>query len=380
MGPAKLKNVYPIHMSNSDPRRQAALARWYKKMAWYGRHPVARHRVQLERLGHFMDLYQKSQAARLAETRKLFGRPVCLVDIHTHSLHSDGMGTVAENAARVRLCGLDFFFSTDHERLTQRPAVKRLARAGWGQEPPIGGGHHLGVLSNEQFFRPRMDSMAEDFQRARRLAPFVWVPHPAGWHPDVRYPPEKIQLLWQLGPAFAMEILAGPGKPITTFDEFDRKTVLAWDRLLGDGRKVTAVSGSDAHTPFCIGWTWTGVFAPRRSAPSIIRAMNQGLCFASESALLEFSCNGKPMGSTLRARPGVRLACRFRVADAGGIASVRVISRGRIVKEVRGEDRPVVEGSLIVKASDRPAYYRLETTARDDRRAFATPVYVEPMR
>lgn len=338
-----------------------------------------RRQTQLARLGRLMTFYKKDLATRLAETKKIFGRPICLVDIHTHSLYSDGLGTVAENAQRIKLCGLDFFFATDHAGLRQKQAVRRLDHAGWGQEPVAGDGHHIGLLANTRLFKPRLDSIAADFQRARQLAPFVWIPHPAGWYPNCGYTPQKIRLLRQLRPAFAMEIMNGAVKIARAYDEFDRQAGLAWDRLLCDGLKVTAVAGSDAHNPDDIGTTWTGIFASRRSAPAIIHALNQGLCFASESTLLDFACNGKPMGTTLRVRPKTTLSFQFRVADAGGIASIRIISQGRIFKDISAGNRKVIEGNLTQKAHGRPVYYRLETTARDDRRAFSTPIYIEPM-
>jgi histidinol phosphatase-like PHP family hydrolase len=52
------------------------------------------------------------------------------VDIHTHSLHSDGLGTVEENAGRVAACGLDFFFAADHASLNQKKDVARLVTSG----------------------------------------------------------------------------------------------------------------------------------------------------------------------------------------------------------------------------------------------------------
>ncbi len=338
-----------------------------------------RQRAQLERLRLLLGFYKKDLAARLGATRKLFGRPVCLVDIHTHSLHSDGLGTVTENAERVKACGLDFFFATDHGSLRQKQAVKKLSHAGWGQEPGAGM-HHIGLLANTRLFRPRLDSIGTDFYRAQKLAPFVWIPHPAGWYPVTNYTPKQIKSLWQLGPAFAMEIINGATQMINAYDKSDQQAVLAWDRLLCDGRKVTAVAGSDAHSPDDIGTTWTGVLISRRSATAIIQALNQGLCFASESTLMDFSCNNKPMGTTIRVRPKTPLTFRFRVADAGGLASIRIISQGQVIKTIVANNRKVMTGSLIQPALRQPAYFRLETTASDDRRAFSTPIYIELVR
>lgn len=333
--------------------------------------------AQYTRLGNLMRNYKRDLAERLAGTRKLFGRRAYVVDIHTHSNYSDGVGTVEENYERVKHVGLDFFFATDHGSIGQKRFVRKWADASWGQEPGASP-HHLGLLCGSRLFVTRSDGVAAQFERAKKIAPFVWIPHPVGWYPGVWYTDDTIEMLWTLGADFAIEVMNAANKVTRAYDAFDAKAVTVWDRLLCDGKKVTALGGSDAHSPDEIGSVWTGVFAATRTAPSIIKALNKGRCFASEASLLDFSCSGRPMGATVRKRRGAKLELRFRVVDAGGIASVRIISQGRVVKEVHAKGKTVVESTWTRKVGARPVYYRLESTASDDRRAFSTPIYVEP--
>jgi len=322
--------------------------------------------------------YKADLAKRLLETKRLFARKVLAVDIHSHSYFSDGRGSVQENYEAAQNAGLDFIFMTDHARIGQKRATRKWSDASWGQEPGAGG-HHIGLLEGRKLFLPRRDSIAADVARARKIAPFVFIPHPVGWYPSQWYSDELIESLWTLGNEFAMETINGANKVVRGYDQFDCKAVTVWDRLLCDGRRVTALAGSDAHSPDDIGSTWTGVFSKRCAASAIIKSLNAGNCFATEASLLDFSADGKPMGSALRKRKGGSVRLSFRVADAKGIASVRLVSGGKVVREFQAGGDAVCDGGLTRKVGARPQYYRLESTAADDRRAFSTPIYIEPM-
>ncbi len=315
-------------------------------------------------------------AERLKASKKIFGRKVLAVDIHSHSRHSDGTGTVAENCEAAVNAGLDFFFATDHTSLKQKQFLRNIPHTSWGQEPGAGG-HHIGLLQGRRLFKPGMKDIAADLARAQKIADFAWIPHPVGWYPGTWYDDERVMELRTLGNAFAMEVINGANKPVRAYDQFDCKAVRIWDELLSSGRRVTALGGSDAHCPDDIGSVWTGTFAPKRTAGAIIQALKRGECFASEASLLELSCRGKPMGSVISVRAGTRPGFSFRVADSGGIASVRLVMNGRVVKEIAGNNRPLVKGTWSAEPIRKSTYCRLESTAFDDRRAFSTPVYLE---
>ncbi|MCD6365163.1 MAG: CehA/McbA family metallohydrolase [Planctomycetes bacterium] len=332
---------------------------------------------RFERIVQSVGYVKRDLALRLSETKKLFGRKVYAVDPHTHSNYSDGRGTVDENTDCFHNAGLDFYFATDHNSLKQKKVVRKWSDVSWGQEPG-GDGHHIGLLCGTRLFKPRRDNIAADFARAKEIAPFAWIPHPIGWYPVRWYDDERIESLWTLGDEFAIEVMNGANKVFRAYDAFDAKAVTVWDRLLCDGRKVTALGASDAHCPDDIGSAWTGIFAAKRTAPSLIKALNAGRCFASESALIDFTCNGRPIGSTLTKRKGAKLDLRFRVADAGGLASVSIVSQGKVIKKIAAAGKTLVDASLTRKAPAGAAYYRVESVSSDDRRAFSTPIYVRP--
>ncbi len=331
---------------------------------------------RLQRLAKQIAWVKGEAAERLAATRRIFARKVLVVDLHTHSIHSDGCDTVDANYAAAMSAGLDFMFATDHRSLRQKRNVRKLPRASWGQEPGAGG-HHLGLLHGSRRFAPNtLKAYGAIFQAARRLAPFVWVPHPAGWFPSNWYPDERIAQLWSLEDNFAMEIINGANKTCRAYDQFDAKAAAVWDRLLCDGRRVAALGASDAHIAESAGIAWTGVFAARCSAPAIIRALNAGYCFAGESTLLEFFCNARPMGATVRRRAGAALRLRLRAADSRGIKSAQLICNGRTIREFSGGGRSLLEADCRWRPPRQARYIRLETEAADGLRAFASPVYL----
>ncbi len=314
-------------------------------------------------------------AGRLAETRRLFKKRVHLADLHTHSNYSDGSSTVAENSERAMLVGLDFMFATDHSCIRQKRCVRNLPLASWGQESSAGR-YHAGLLHASRVHQPTGEGVAADIAAARKIAPFVWIAHAAGFS-DISAA-QVDQIVEELGTVddLAMEVLNGYNAVDRCFHRSGKGAVKAWDKLLCAGKKFTPVGASDTHSILELGNAWTGVFAPQCTAESIIKTLNAGRCFSSEASLLDFSCNGKPMGSSIRPRGGSPLKFSFRVADSAGLASVRIVSQGRVVKTLDARGSTLVNSTLTRKAGRKRTYYRLESTAIDDRRAFSAPIYV----
>jgi len=327
-------------------------------------------------------LQKQCLGERLAATRKLFNRmgrdrrrkPLA-VEIHSHSTYSDGCSTIAENVERVTsLSKMDFIFCTDHETLAQRRSVKRFARAGLGEES-VGGRYHVGLLCPNKLHKGR-PTVAEAVETARAIAPFVWVAHPVdGPAPNDSTFEATVTDLAPLGDV-AIEVMNGFTRIARAYPGAGQWNVRLMDRLLAMGQRVTPLAGSDAHGLVEFGDCWTGVYAPRRTAKSIADALAAGDCFASELPLLDFTCNGKPMGSTVRARKGQPLNLTIRAADAYGLAWARIISNGRAIKEWRVRGDATFESVLTRRAPARRTHFRLEIVAADDRRAFSAPVYI----
>ncbi|MCK4401900.1 CehA/McbA family metallohydrolase [bacterium] len=331
---------------------------------------------RLECLSGVLSNYKRDLAERLSKTKEIFKKKVYAVDIHTHSTFSDGLGTVQENYKAAMNCGLDFLFATDHNSLGQKRMVKKWSNASWGQEPGAGS-HHIGLLHPRKLFTPKAKDIVTNFENAKSIAPFVWIPHPVGYYDNTWYSDEWIETLWTLGNSFAIEVINGAGKIATAYDVFDEKAVSVWDKLLCDGRRVTALGGSDAHGSDEIGTVWTGVYAAKCEAKSIIKALNNGHSFASEAPLLWLSCGQHIMGDEICRKRGTKIKINFACCDSLGLHSVRLIKNGEVIKNIKAKDVPMILDSYQYTVEQKSSYFRLECTAIDQRRAFSSPIYIK---
>ena len=320
--------------------------------------------------------YKVLLGKRLLETKRIFGRKLVTVDPHTHSTFSDGRGTVKENLFVAKACGLDFVFITDHSGIAQKRVVKNLPNASWGQEP---GSliHHICMLHNPKKLILKGNNLAVDFKYASENSDLAFIPHPGGLFQAPENIDERIKPLRALGESFSMEVMNGLYQIFGSNRTCDQASIVILDQLLSAGHKINVLGASDAHDPFGIGTAWSGVLGAKCEASSIIKAIKKGRCFASESSLLEFFCNDKPMGSTICCDRGELLTFRCRVADSFGLDSVRVVSNGKIIRHQKINDKKLYECEFSYKAPSTNTYYRLETTAKDDRRAFSTSIYIK---
>ena len=323
--------------------------------------------------------YRKRLAGYLAQTRKLLGRKVYLADLHTHSAYSDGAGLVEENAEWAKLAGLDFIFATDHGTTKPKRVVGKFPNASWGEETG-GGWYHIGILEPTPAHSCRNEAtVAEAWEEVKALTRFQWVAHPF-W--AYEQPPEEqyqqvLSDMSELGD-MAMEIANGCGEVADAYFLTGAAGSRLADELLCRGRRVTLVGASDCHNVVEIGTAWTGIYAERCTSRALIEALSAGNCFASEAPLLDVSVNGKPMGSTLKPKVGAKLKLRARIAAAAGIAFVKVISGGKVIKEIWPKHQPVVDIALDRKAAAKPTYFRIETADANGRHAFSTPIYIRP--
>ncbi len=311
---------------------------------------------------------------RIAASRKLFKTKLATADLHSHSKYSDGQSSVAENAARAKLVGIDLLFATDHGRITQKRDTDKLPGATWGEESHSGG-FDMGLLQPKRAHKYMFkEPAAEGFAKGRELSPFVWAAHPVGFGPCTKKAFKiGFDCLMTIDNV-AMEVLNG-FNTMRSYPSTGVFGVKMMDALLCAGRTVTPLGVSDAHFLVEIGNSWTGIIGATKSPASIIKGLQEGRCFASEAPLLELTANGKPMGSTLKAKKGGSVKLKFRAADSFGLQSVRLISGGKVIKEIFAKGATLVEGTLSRKAV-KGTHYRLECTANDDRRAFGSAIYV----
>ncbi|MCC7518884.1 MAG: CehA/McbA family metallohydrolase [Verrucomicrobiae bacterium] len=313
----------------------------------------------------------EAMAARIAESKKQFRWKFFRGDFHSHTQHSDGIGTVAETAEMAKAAGLDFQFVTDHWGITQAPECREHGL--WvGQEPKTEL-HHLGVLGLRYAYVPG-GKFLEDCADLQRRGATWFIPHPTGWWPQRHYPQAAWSILEKLTAPFLMEICNGANNLINAFDHTDAWAITLWDRLLRKRRKVHAMGNTDAHAPHAIGMVWNGVFAARRSERNILAAVRSGRSFVSDGPLLQTTLGRAGMGMEASGRDR-KEGLRITAADSAGLLAIRVIGDGRRLAAFDARGRAAWVRTLAVPRRVR-AYVRVEAIAEDGRRAFSNPIYL----
>lgn len=316
-------------------------------------------------------LVAEAMAARIERSKKLFRWKFFRGDFHSHTQHSDGIGTVAETAEMVKIAKLDFQFVTDHWGITQAPECRKHGL--WvGQEPGTQL-HHLGILGLRRAYAPQMDFLA-DCAELQRLGATWFVPHPTGWWPTRIYPKEAWKILEKLPSPFLMEVCNGASNVINAFDFTDASARILWDGLLRKGRKVHALGNTDAHAPHSIGIVWNGVFASRCAERDVLAAIRAGRSFLSDGPLLQTTLGRAGMGMDASAADRQN-GLRITAVDSEGLRSIRVIADGRLLMEFDARNRPFWERRVALPRRVR-AYVRVEATASDARRAYSNPIYL----
>lgn len=347
-----LLDGYAKHQNLNNPERLAA-ARWdypLKMCRWI----------------------HEDTARRTAESRKLFRWKFFRGDCHSHTVHSDGIGTVAETAEMAKAAGLDFQFVTDHWGVTQAPecAEHKL----WvGQEPAHGQHHHLGILGLKFAYNPGADFF-RNVREIEQLGGTVFIPHPAGWQPNVRYNDEQKRALELLPDPFLMEIVNGANNIVNAWDETDDpQSLVIWDKLLMLGKVVHAMGNTDAHAPHCIGIVWNSVFASKCDEPSIISALKKGRSFVSDGPLVHIQLGKAQMGQRASAADR-RKSLEITAVDSRGLASVSVIANAEEIAFWSAKGAMKLEKTTRIPKSAK--YVRVEVRSLDGRRAYSNPIYL----
>jgi hypothetical protein len=326
------------------------------------------------RWGYPLDMTRwihEDTARRVAASRKLFPWKFFRGDCHSHTQHSDGIGTVAETAAMVKAAGLDFQFVTDHWGITQAPECRKHGL--WVGQEPLTQHHHLGILGLDHAYTPTQDLYFDTAEVQRRGGTF-FIPHPAGWQPVMRYTEEQMRALETLSDPFLMEIVNGANNIVSAWDETDDKSIVLWDQLLALGKIVHAMGNTDAHAPHAIGMVWNGVFASRHDQKSILRALTEGRSFASDGPLVNLKLGRAEMGQQASAADRKR-ALQLTAVDSRGLACVAVVADAKELARWNLKKETKLQKSLRLPKSVR-RYVRIEARAVDGRRAYSNPIYL----
>ncbi len=224
-------------------------------------------------------------------------------DLHTHTVHSDGRRQLAEMADAAVSAGLDFIVSTEHNtnsanRAWTVSACDELDVIA-GEEVTTRHGHWLAVGLPpggwvDWRYGPRDNLFAGYAARVRAEGGFVVAAHPSVPLPGCA---------WEFGfrDVDAIEVWNG------MWNVDDEVSLRIWHQLLRQGRRVTAVGGSDSHiSEQPVGSPQTVVYAQDSSTPALIAALRGGHCYIAESSAITLALNVSREGGHVGHRRGGR--------------------------------------------------------------------------
>jgi hypothetical protein len=345
-------------MPGFEERQMLGLPERVEEVRWAG--PLRMCRFMVE-----------DTARRVSASKDSFPWQFFRGDCHSHTQHSDGIGTVADTAEMVKAAELDFQFVTDHWGVTQAPECREHGL--WvGQEPGTSL-HHMGILGLDYAFVPQMDFLA-DIAAAKATSAAVFIPHPTGWWPTRVYKEQAKQILEELPSPFLMEICNGANNIVSAFDYTDDSAIELWDHLLCLGRKVHAMGNTDAHAPHAIGIVWNGVFADKCDQGTILAELNQGHSFVSDAPLIHIALGEARMGDTASTTDR-KHELEVTVVDSRGLNKVAIVADGEKIFRQHFDGETIWKGSVKVPAKVEK-YLRAEIHSRDARRAYSNPIYL----
>ncbi|NLF03321.1 MAG: CehA/McbA family metallohydrolase [Anaerolineales bacterium] len=284
-------------------------------------------------------------------------------DLHAHTWHSDGSAPLADLIAAARTQKLDFIAVTEHNTISHLPLLPAHHTPDLLLIPgvEISTYHgHANVWPAEGFVEFRCKTTAKMVgvrEAVRANSALFSVNHPKdggpAWEFDDLLDPDCV------------EVWGGPWI-ISNY-----QSLAAWDELLCEGRRVTAVGGSDKHQgPFTgeLGWyeigtpcTW--VYAETLSVEAILAAIRAGRVFISEGPegpRLEMTARTERaqagMGDVLRVAPGERFRITCHVGGATG-QLLRLVSRDETLEFEVDQESFTLELPL---STERDTYWRAE--------------------
>jgi hypothetical protein len=268
-------------------------------------------------------------------------------DLHSHTVHSDGLNTVEEIARGAQERGLDFLAITDHNTNTHHEDMARLSHLDIllipGEEITTCSGH-----TNMWGLREWIDFRCADAEAADAVRRFVLrkgglisVNHPKAVGPPWMYLNEA--------DFPCMEVWQAPWR------WFNWESLERWEGHLRRGRRIVAVGGSDTHSipparamhPHSLGEPTTWVYVPGPlTEENMLAAIRRGNVFISQNPRgpqLHLSADavgdggyGAIAGDTVRAKPGEPLALRVRGQGAAG-RRLWLLTDGEILKILPAE-------------------------------------------
>lgn len=347
-----------------------------------------------------------------------------IVNLHMHTIYSDGSGTHADLARAALKSGVDVLLVTDHNVWVQ--GVDRYYREGQQRMLLLCGEeihdqdrdpqkNHLLVFGARRELAPLADSPQALISAVNAAGGICFIAHPVDPALPAFGEDDISWVNWEVSGFTGIELWNGfselksvvKGKADGLFYAYFPEaiargplpeTLTLWDRLLASGQKVVAVGGSDAHArrmslgplrrvifpyEYHFSAVNTHVLVPtpllgdiETDSKMLYEALAAGHCFVgydlpASTRGFRFTAQGREgstlMGDEIKAADSVTLQATFPSA-----AEIRLLKDGRVIRQARGQ--------ALTHVTDEPGVYRVEAyrhfLGRRRGWIFSNPIYV----
>jgi hypothetical protein len=309
-------------------------------------------------------------------------------DLHSHSFHSDGRWTIKAMFESAGSNNLDFLAITDHNTISNRREIEDQIRNYEnfllirGEEVTTYGGHiNVWGLASGDWVDFRVlpgfrSSASQILDESHKLGALASVNHPTmscsgcGWSYGDGWEDFDSVEIWN-----------------AKWDEGDESALKIWDRLLQQGKTLTALGSSDSHLPpyepstyptnLDMGEPTLFVGAKKLALRDILDAIKLGRVFVAENSreFVDFTAgNTTAMGDKIAIVRNQRLKFRAVLKGFPARSICRIISGGNVLKEwVISSDNSAFTYTTAPKLD---GYVRIEIRAQSGRMlAFTNPIY-----
>jgi hypothetical protein len=353
------------------------------------------------------DFRESSNSVRVAGTRP--ERLLLWGDLHSHTLYSDGRGTVEQAYDFAeRVAGLDFCSLADHafeivDSMWEhtKAVANRVNRPGrfvtfhgfeWSGNSSVGGDHNVyyfeddpPIYRSDNYYDPHNTQMDHGPQQKLHHINDVFaklrehpgqrtvfcIPHYGGRRGNPAFHDPKVQRL------------------IEIFSEHRRSEDWA-TTFLAEGHRVGIIASGDGHygnPGYGASFGATGsrprgrglvaVYAPEHTRKSIFQALYDRHCYATSGPriILDVRADGQLMGSEYRTKSAPTIM--VDVVGTAPVARVEIKKDGKVVfTQKPGKTALHFEWKDPDFQADRSRYYYVRIVQEDNEEAISSPIWV----
>lgn len=289
-------------------------------------------------------------------------------DNHTHSIWSDGRGTVAQNVASAKQKGLSFLTCTDHNTINQRNDAEAQNSPDFvvlfGEEVSSSYGHSLAYdISSLIDWRLPPQQMIDSANASNQGRGFLYIAHP--YYPNLEW--DHLEVVGFVG----FEVWNGfydPRHPVNS-QSFD-----LWDQFNLQGRHLYGMANSDAHNVNKIGDPHIRVYLNELTREEVLAAMQNGTYYGTNGPELSFTIDDLMMGSDISVGRGGRdVSIRLGGVYSQPLTSMQLIKNGVVLETWTPNAQSVTE--TVIDHAMPGDFYRV-VVENQTAYAFSNPIWI----